>query len=155
MTGISQEEINEILWQACDTFRGTLDPTQYKDYILVMLFIKYLTDLWKDKQEQYRGRYNGDDRRVRRALARERFIMPMVELKDQEGNVEESFPASFDSLYERRTRSNIGELINITLGKDRGRQQGQTGKRLPQHRLQLRTKPRPDQGSQPPAQPPS
>ena len=54
---ISQKKINEILWQACDTFRGTLDPTQYKDYILVMLFIKYLSDLWKDKQEQYRERY--------------------------------------------------------------------------------------------------
>ena len=113
----SQKEINEILWQACDTFRGTLDPTQYKDYILVTLFIKYLSDLWKDKQEQYRKRYQGDERRVERALGRERFIMPVVQLKDQEGNVEESFPASFDSLYERRTRSNIGELINITLEK--------------------------------------
>ena len=112
---ISQKEINDILWQACDTFRGTLDPTQYKDYILVMLFIKYLTDLWKDKQEHYRHRYQGDERRVERALRRERFIMPMVRLRDQEGNLEESFPASFDSLYERRRRSNIGELINITL----------------------------------------
>ncbi len=116
-TGISQQEINEILWQACDTFRGTLDPTQYKDYILVMLFIKYLSDLYKDKQEQYRERYQGDERRVERALGRERFIMPVVQLKDQDGNVEESFPASFASLYERRARSNIGELINITLEK--------------------------------------
>ena len=113
--GISQEEINDILWQACDTFRGTLDPTQYKDYILVMLFIKYLSDLYKDKQEQHRKRYKGDERRVQRALVRERFVMPVVELKDEDGNVEESFPASFDSLYERRMRSNIGELINITL----------------------------------------
>ena len=112
---ISQKEINDILWQACDTFRGTLDPTQYKDYILVMLFIKYLTDLWKDKQEHYRHRYRGDERRVERALRRERFVMPIVRLKDQEGNLVESFPASFDSLYERRRRSNIGELINITL----------------------------------------
>ena len=116
-TGIAQQEINEIVWQACDTFRGTLDPTQYKDYILVMLFIKYLSDLWKDRQEQYRERYQGDERRVERALSRERFVMPKVELKDQDGNVEESFSASFDSLYERRTRSNIGELINITLEK--------------------------------------
>ena len=113
----SQREINEILWQACDTFRGTLDPTQYKDYILVMLFIKYLSDLWKDKREQYHERYRGDATRVERALRRERFVMPNVELKDQDGRIEESFPASFDSLYERRRRSNIGELINITLEK--------------------------------------
>lgn len=114
---VSQNEINEILWQACDTFRGTLDPTQYKDYILVMLFIKYLSDLWQDKREQFRERYRGDEVRVKRALGRERFVMPAVQLMDQEGNVEESFSASFDSLYERRARSNIGELINITLEK--------------------------------------
>lgn len=112
---VSQKEINDILWQACDTFRGTLDPTQYKDYILVMLFIKYMSDLWKDKREQYLKQYKGDEKRVERALGRERFVMPIVELRDKNGKVEEAFPASFDSLYERRTRSNIGELINIAL----------------------------------------
>lgn len=115
---VSQKEINDILWQACDTFRGTLDPTQYKDYILVMLFIKYMSDLWKDKREQYLKQYKGDEKRVERALGRERFVMPTVELKDKKtGEVEETFPASFDALYERRTRSNIGELINVTLEK--------------------------------------
>lgn len=112
---ISQKQINEILWQACDTFRGTLDPTQYKDYILVMLFLKYMSDLWKDKREQYLVKYKGDEKRVERALGRERFVVPPVELRDRDGKVEESFPATFESLYERRTRSNIGELINITL----------------------------------------
>ena len=112
---VSQREINEILWRACDTFRGTLDPTQYKDYILVMLFLKYMSDLWKEKRDQYRERYKGDERRVERALGRERFIMPVVELKDRDGKVEESFPASFEELYGRRTRSNIGELVNIAL----------------------------------------
>jgi type I restriction enzyme M protein len=111
----SQKEINEVLWQACDTFRGTLDPTQYKDYILTMLFIKYMSDLWKDKRDQYVKRYDGDEKRVERALGRERFVMPTVELKDKDGNIEESFPASFAALHERRTRSNIGELINIAL----------------------------------------
>ncbi len=112
---ISQKQINEILWQACDTFRGTLDPTQYKDYILVTLFLKYLSDLWKDKREQYEKRYKGDAKRIERALARERFVVPTVTLRDRNNKIEESFPATFGSLYERRTRSNLGELINITL----------------------------------------
>jgi type I restriction enzyme M protein len=112
---VTQKEINDILWQACDTFRGTLDPTQYKDYILVMLFIKYMSDLWNDKCDQYLKQYKGDEQRVKRALDRERFVMPTVELRDKNGKVEEAFLASFDSLYERRTRSNIGELINIAL----------------------------------------
>jgi len=37
---ISQEEINGILWKAGDTFRGTVDPSEYKNYILAMLFVK-------------------------------------------------------------------------------------------------------------------
>ena len=137
----SQKEINDILWQACDTFRGTLDPTQYKDYILVMLFIKYLTDLWKDKREHYRRRYQGDERRVERALGRERFIMPIVELKDDEGNLEESFPASFDRPLQAAPAIQHRRTDQHHPGNDRGRQQGQAGERLPKHRLQLRTEP--------------
>jgi type I restriction enzyme M protein len=100
---VSQAEINDIAWRACDTFRGTLDPAQYKDYILVMLFIKYMSDLWKDKREQYDNRYQGDAQRVERALARERFVVPPE--------------ADFDYLYARRREANIGELINIALEK--------------------------------------
>jgi type I restriction enzyme M protein len=100
---VSQTEINDIAWRACDTFRGTLDPAQYKDYILVMLFIKYMSDLWKDKREQYETRYQGDAQRVERALARERFVVPPE--------------ADFDYLYAKRRESNIGELINIVLEK--------------------------------------
>jgi type I restriction enzyme M protein len=112
---VSQKEINDVLWQACDTFRGTLDPTQYKDYILVMLFIKYMSDLWGDKREQYLKQYKGDEQRVERALSRERFVMPVVKLRDKNGKIDETFPATFEALYERRTRSNIGDLINIAL----------------------------------------
>ena len=56
---VSQAEINDIAWRACDTFRGTIDPAQYKDYILVMLFLKYLSDVWKDKTEEYEKEYQG------------------------------------------------------------------------------------------------
>jgi type I restriction enzyme M protein len=33
---------------------GVVDPAQYKDYILVMLFVKYISDVWKDHYEEYR-----------------------------------------------------------------------------------------------------
>ena len=38
---INPDEINAALWRACDTFRGTVDPSEYKNYLLSMLFIKY------------------------------------------------------------------------------------------------------------------
>ena len=37
---IDQKDINNAAWAACDTFRGVVDPAMYKDYILVMLFLK-------------------------------------------------------------------------------------------------------------------
>lgn len=45
---ISKNEIGQIVWAACDTFRGAVDPSEYKNYILTMLFVKYLSDLRKD-----------------------------------------------------------------------------------------------------------
>ena len=68
---ISQDEINNIVWKACDTFRGAVDPSEYKNYILTMLFLKYLSDLWKDKKQEYELKYKGDTERVKRALSRE------------------------------------------------------------------------------------
>lgn len=113
---ITQQEVNATAWAACDTFRGVVDPAQYKDYILVMLFLKYVSDLWKDHYEEYRKQYGDDEERIRRRLRRERFVLPVVELKDDKtGKMTDSYLADFYSLYERRNAANIGELINITL----------------------------------------
>jgi len=98
---VTQKEINDIVWRACDTFRGAVDPSEYKNYILTMLFIKYLSDMWKDRREQYEKKYGGDKKRVERAMSRERFVVPPE--------------CDFDYLYARRDVANIGELINIAL----------------------------------------
>lgn len=42
-TPVNQDEINSILWRACDTFRGTVDPSEYKNYLLVMLLRSWST----------------------------------------------------------------------------------------------------------------
>ncbi|MDP1548016.1 MAG: type I restriction-modification system subunit M [Anaerolineales bacterium] len=113
---IKQSEVNSAAWAACDTFRGVVDPAQYKDYILVMLFLKYISDVWRDHYEKYKKQYGDDDERIRRKLERERFVLPMAEYKDtQTGKIEERFLADFYSLYERRSAPNFGELINIVL----------------------------------------
>lgn len=114
-TKISQEDINNVAWAACDTFRGPVDPAQYKDYILVMLFLKYISDVWKDHYEEYKKQYGDNEERIRRRLERERFILPYINYEDKDTGQREQFHADFYSLYERRTRANIGELINIVL----------------------------------------
>jgi len=98
---LKQSEINATAWAACDTFRGVVDPAQYKDYILVMLFLKYISDTWQDHYEGYKKQYGDDEERIHRKLARERFVLPKG--------------ASFYDLYEQRNEPNIGELINIAL----------------------------------------
>jgi type I restriction enzyme M protein len=119
-TRIDQKDINNAAWAACDTFRGVVDPAQYKDYILVMLFLKYISDVWQDHYEEYQKQYGDDDVRIRRKLERERFVLPVVRLTEKndktgEETVLDAFPATYYSLYERRSMANIGELINIVL----------------------------------------
>lgn len=98
---ITQQQVNQTAWAACDTFRGVVDAGQYKDYILVMLFLKYISDLWNDHVETYNKQFGGDEERIRRRLERERFVLPAG--------------ASFYDLHEKRNEANIGELINVAL----------------------------------------
>jgi type I restriction enzyme M protein len=115
-SALTQQEVNATAWAACDTFRGVIDPAQYKDYILVMLFLKYISDLWADHYETYRKQYGDDEERIRRKLERERFILPYVTVKLNESGTEiDRFLADFSGLYERRNQSNLGELVNIVL----------------------------------------
>lgn len=41
---IKKSQLYTKLWQACDELRGGMDASQYKDYVLVILFIKYISD---------------------------------------------------------------------------------------------------------------
>lgn len=113
---INQKDINNAAWAACDTFRGVVDPAQYKDYILVMLFLKYVSDVWSDHYAKYKKQYGDDEERIRRRLERERFVLPYVTITDPDtGEIEDRFLATFENLYERRGEKNIGELINEVL----------------------------------------
>ncbi|MDE1207097.1 type I restriction-modification system subunit M [Tenacibaculum larymnensis] len=100
-TKVTTEDINGVVWQACDTFRGVIDPSQYKDYILVMLFLKYVSDVYTEKHNEYLKKYNGNIERANRAMQLERFVVPEH--------------SHFNWLYDQRNEPNIGELIDIGL----------------------------------------
>ncbi len=95
------DEVKKVAWAACDTFRGVLDATEYKDYILDFLFLKYISDVWAEHYEEARKAYGEDEERIRRRMARERFVLPTG--------------ASFTDLYAKRDADNLGELINEAL----------------------------------------
>ncbi len=96
---ITQKDINDAVWKACDTFRGSIDPSVYKDYVLTMLFLKYLSDVHDDKMEAHLEKYGGDVERAKRAMQHDRFVVPEK--------------SHFKYLYEHRNEPNIGELIDI------------------------------------------
>ncbi len=98
-TKITSQEVNKIVWKACDTFRGVIDPSQYKDYILTILFLKYVSDVNKEIRQTYLDKYKGDKERTDRAMSMERFVVPNN--------------SSFDYLFEHRNEPNIGELMDI------------------------------------------
>lgn len=45
---IKKSQIYSTLWSSCDVLRGSMDASQYKDYVLMMLFVKYLSDKGND-----------------------------------------------------------------------------------------------------------
>ena len=97
----TKQNIEKALWNACDSFRGKIDSSRYKDYILSMLFVKYLSDVYKETREKYVKQYKGDEQRFARAMARERFVMDET--------------STFDFLYDNRNDNQIGQKINVAL----------------------------------------
>jgi len=98
---IKQQEIDTVLWAACDTFRGVMDASDYKNYILVMLFLKYISDTWAEHYDKLKEQFGDDDERIIRRLERERFRLPKG--------------CSFYDIHAQRQASNLGEIINVAL----------------------------------------
>ena len=98
---VSQDNINKALWSACDTFRGTISADTYKDFILTMLFLKYISDVWQDHYESYQEQYGDEPELLEEMMKTERFVLPKG--------------SSFYTLYERRHEPGNGERIDQAL----------------------------------------
>ena len=44
---VKKSELYSKLWASCDELRGGMDASQYKDYVLTLLFVKYVSDKFK------------------------------------------------------------------------------------------------------------
>ncbi len=100
-TALDQGKINKALWSACDTFRGTVDAAVYKDYVLTMLFLKYLSDVWQDHYDQYKEQYGDTPELIEELLKNERFVLPKS--------------ANFYTLHKQRHQPGNGERIDKAL----------------------------------------
>ncbi|SDX63549.1 type I restriction enzyme M protein [Collimonas sp. OK242] len=48
---IKKSELYNSLWKSCDELRGGMDASQYKDYVLVLLFVKYISDKYAGQKD--------------------------------------------------------------------------------------------------------
>jgi type I restriction enzyme M protein len=99
----SQQELNKVLWAAADSSRTSVDAAVYKDYVLVMLFYKYLSDLSEKKREEYHQRFGDDTERIEEKMQIDRFYLPPH--------------TSFDYIYSIMENDNIGEELNKVLAR--------------------------------------
>lgn len=100
---VTQEDLNNILWDAANSSRSSLDAADYKDYALVMLFYKYLSDLSKKQHDKYKERFGDDETRIQEKMKLDRFYLPPG--------------TSFDEVYTKIEEDNLGERLNVALDK--------------------------------------
>ena len=53
---LKKSQLYSSLWQSCDELRGGMDASQYKDYVLTLLFMKYVSDKYAGKPDALIGR---------------------------------------------------------------------------------------------------
>ena len=98
---VKQAEINKAVWAACDTFRGTVAAEIYKDYVLTLLFLKYISDVWQDHYDTYKKEYGDEPALINEMMKNERFVLPEK--------------SNFYELYNRRHEAGNGERIDKAL----------------------------------------
>src|ERR1035438_3059860 len=48
---LKKSELYSSIWKSCDELRGSMDASQYKDYVLVLLFVKYVSDKYAGQKD--------------------------------------------------------------------------------------------------------
>lgn len=93
------EDIKKTLWAGANTFRDNIDASNYKDYVLSMFFVKYLSDTYAESVEELEKEYSG----IR--LERQIENLPFSLKKEH----------TFDYLLENKFAKDIGNKISEAL----------------------------------------
>lgn len=94
---VKKTELYSSLWASCDALRGGMDASQYKDYILTLLFMKYVTD-------KYKGQKYGD-------------LTVFDKEHDPNPDLEKRIGCSFDDFIALKNKKNIGEGIDKIIAR--------------------------------------
>lgn len=94
---VKKTELYSSLWASCDALRGGMDASQYKDYVLTLLFMKYVTD-------KYKGRRFAE-------------IKVFDKANDDEQDPDKRTGCSFDDFVALKGNKNIGEGMDKIIAR--------------------------------------
>lgn len=95
---VKKTQLYVSLWASCDKLRGGMDSSEYKDYILTLLFMKYVTDKFKNK-----GVYED--------------IKVFDKAHDKEPDPDKRTGCSFDDFIVLKGKKNIGEGMDKIIAR--------------------------------------
>ena len=95
---VKKTQLYASLWASCDKLRGGMDSSEYKDYILTLLFMKYVTDKFKNK-----GAYED--------------IKVFDKAHDKDPDQEKRTGCSFDDFIALKGKKNIGEGMDKIIAR--------------------------------------
>ncbi len=98
---ITEYELPVMVLKVCDSFRGRVESAHYRNIVLAIFFLKYISDVHEDTLLNNRFKYGEDKERIERAMRYARFIV--------------SEKSSFAYLYRHRHEAHIGEMMNVAL----------------------------------------
>ena len=94
---VKKTELYRSLWASCDALRGGMDASQYKDYVLTLLFMKYVTD-------KYKGQKYAD-------------IKVFDKAHDTNRDPDKRTGCSFDDFIALKNKKNIGDGMDKVIAR--------------------------------------
>jgi type I restriction enzyme M protein len=104
-------DLRETLWKAADKLRGSMDAAQYKDFVLGLVFLKYVSDAFVERREQIAKDVRDE------GVPEERVegFLDDVDEYTSEGVFWVPAPARWDNLAARAKEGRVGELIDAAM----------------------------------------
>jgi type I restriction enzyme M protein len=97
---IKKSELYSSLWASCDKLRGSMEPSQYKDYVLVLLFVKYVSDKY------------GNEPNALIKIPKGGSFKDMQKLKGQK-NIGEEIDTAISALAKENDLENVIDVISF------------------------------------------
>lgn len=102
-THITQQQLNSDLWKSADILRGSVDSSDYRNFVFVLLFYKRINDVFRETQEQLLKKFAKKPKSLQKDLIDDPNLYPIFVPKE----------ATWEELT--KVSQNIGQAINDAL----------------------------------------